>query len=137
MTKKRAGALTLLCGLAVAMTGCATLMSGTNQSVTIDSYPQGAQVRVGHQTGITPVTFRVSKGKDYTVEFSHVSGRRIMPLERSVDRMTLLNLIPPLWPGFLVDALTGAFTHYDPDVIYVDFTMPPHPADAQLTGFRR
>ncbi len=83
MMKKRAGALTLLCGLAVAMTGCATLMSGTNQSVTIDSYPQGAQVRVGHQTGITPVTFRVSKGKDYTVEFSHVSGRRVMPLERN------------------------------------------------------
>ncbi len=137
MTKKRAGALTLLCGLVATMTGCATLLSGTHQTVTIDSYPQGAQVRVGNQTGITPVTFHVSKGKDYTVEFSHVSGKRVMPLERSVDPMTLLNIIPPLWPGFIVDALTGAFTHYDPDVVYVDFTMPPHPADAQLTGFRR
>ncbi len=137
MTNKRAGALTLLCGLTVAATGCATMLSGTKQAVTIDSYPQGAPVRIGHQTGITPVTFHVSKGKDHTVEFSHVSGTRIMPLERSVDRMTFFNFIPPLWPGFLVDALTGALTHYDPDVVYVDFTMQPHPADAQLTGYRR
>ncbi len=137
MNRKCTGSLALLCGLAVTLTSCATLLSGTHQSITIDSYPPGAMVELGYQTGTTPVTFNVVKGKHHVVHLSQGPEKRVMPLGRNLDPVTLLNIIPPMWPGFIVDAVTGAITKYDPDVIYVDFTMPAHATDAQLTGFRR
>lgn len=137
MKRKCTGALALLCGLAVALTSCATLISGTHQTVTIDSYPPGALVKLGYQTGTTPVTFSVAKGKHHVVQISQGPEKRVLPLSRKLDPVTLLNIIPPLWPGFIVDAVTGAITKYNPDVIYVDFTVPAHATDAQLAGFRR
>ncbi len=137
MMRERTGALTLLCGLAVALTSCATVISGTKQTVTIDSYPPGALVKLGYQTGTTPVTFSVPKGRDRVVQVSQGPDKRVVPLRRELDPVTLLNIIPPLWPGFIVDAVTGAITKYDPDVIYVDFTAPAHSTDAQLAGYRR
>ncbi len=137
MTRKCTVTLALLCGLAVALTSCATLLSGTHQTVVIDSYPQGAMVKLGYQTGTTPVTFNVAKGKHNVVHVSQGPEKRVLPLNRNLDPVTLLNIIPPLWPGFIVDAVTGAITKYNPDVIYVDFTVPAHVTDAQLTGFNR
>lgn len=121
MMMKRGALLMLSCGLIVMLTGCATIISGENQMVTVHSTPPGAFVRIGHQTGNTPVSFNIPKGEHYPVEISQGPDRRLLPLGRRLDPTTLLNLIPPLWPGFIVDAVTGSMTKYDPDVISVDF----------------
>lgn len=135
--KTRHVALVALIGLvAITSTGCATLMSGTDQMVTIYSYPPGAQVRIGHQSGITPATFRIPKGEDYPIEISQGPDHRVIPLERTVDRMTWLNAIPPLWPGFLIDHRSGATYKYAPDVITVDFRMAPSDGTAYLARYR-
>ena len=76
MKTKHAAALTLLCGLAVVLTGCATILSGDSQTITIHSTPPGAYVKVGYQTGTTPVTFHVPKGQDYPVEIAHGPDKR-------------------------------------------------------------
>ncbi|MGB2986250.1 MAG: PEGA domain-containing protein [Phycisphaerae bacterium] len=134
MKTKRAGTLALLSGMAVATAGCATVISGSSQTITIHSNPPGAYVKVGHQTGTTPVTFHVPKGKDYPIEISQGPDRRLLPLDRNLDPMTLLNVIPPLWPGFIVDAATGAITKYDPATIFVDFRMGRPVHDTHLTS---
>jgi len=126
--------LALVCGTLLVSTGCATILAGADQTVRIESYPPGAHVSVGHQAGITPVTFHVPKGKDYTVRVSQGPDRRAVPLSRSLDPLTLLNIIPPLWPGFIVDAATGALTRYEPSVIAVDFRTAPGVRKAQLVG---
>ena len=135
MTTKRAGTLAFLCTLVFTLTGCATIMSGTKQTITVQSYPAGAHVKFGNLVGITPVTFTVQKGMHTAVEVSHAPGKRIVHLKRTFDPMTLFNLIPPFWPGFIVDAWTGAMMKYDPDVITVDFRVSPNSLNAQLIGY--
>jgi hypothetical protein len=76
----------------------------------------------------------VPKGKDYAVRVSQGPDKRVVPLNRAVDPLTFLNIIPPLWPGFIVDAATGALTKYEPNVISVDFRMAPGAPQAQLVG---
>ena len=135
MKTTRALSLALLSGLAVTPTGCATVLSGKYQAVTIHSVPSGAHVKVGDQSGVTPVTLYIRKNADDPVVVSHGPDRRILSLHRSLDPMTLLNVVPPLWPGFLVDASTGALRRYDPDVIRVDFRTAEHVRDAQLVRY--
>ncbi len=105
----------------VAISGCATIASGTTQRITIDSNPPGAMVRIGQHTGTTPVTMRIPKGRNWPIEISHGKDKRLVKMHRRVDAMTFLNFIPPLWPGFIVDVVTGAITKYDADVINLDF----------------
>ncbi|MGD2110419.1 MAG: PEGA domain-containing protein [Phycisphaerae bacterium] len=135
MNGKAAGILISIAVLAFVCTGCATMLSGTSQGVTITSSPPGAYVKVGQQSGVTPVTLYVPKGKDYVVEVSQGPDKRIVSLERNVDGFTFLNIIPPLWPGFIVDAATGSIMRYDPDVVSVDFRTPQAADDAILTAF--
>lgn len=111
----------LLVVIATMMSGCATIISGTSQAITIESNPPGAFVTIGEQSGMTPVTLQVPKGKNYPVEVTRGRQRRVVSLNRELDPYTLLNIIPPFWPGFIVDAASGAISHYDPTVIFVDF----------------
>ena len=135
MTSNRLRALVIVSAVAVATSGCATIISGNSQTITINSTPSGAHVRIGHQTGTTPVTLHVPKGDSYPIEISHGPDTRVLPLNRNIDPMTLLNIIPPLWPGFIVDAVTGCIMKYNPDVITVDFRLGPGSGDAHLTRF--
>ena len=123
MKRKYAVLAVALSAFAVLSTGCASIISGTSQSITIDSNPPGAHVKVGYQTATTPATLHVEKGKSYPVEIVYGADRRVLMLNQDIDPMTLLNIIPPLWPGFIVDAVTGAIKKYDPEVISVDFTQ--------------
>ncbi len=131
----RVATVALVCGLAFSLTGCATIISGTQQTVTVQSYPSGAHVKFGNLTGTTPVTFTVDKGQQCAMEVSHAPGTRVIQLKRKFDPTTLLNLIPPFWPGFIVDAWTGAMSMYDPEVVSVDFRASSHSTNAKLTGF--
>ncbi len=135
MNTKAAGLLLLIAVVAIASTGCATMISGTSQNVTITSTPPGAHVQIGHQSGVTPVTLWVPKGKDYPVEISQGSDKRVVRLNKNVDTFTFLNIIPPLWPGFIVDAVTGSIMKYDPDVVSIDFRTSQAADDTILTAF--
>ena len=114
----------------IACSGCATLISGTKQTITVDSDPPGALVRIGEYSGITPVILRIPKGKDYRVEVSRGADKRMVTLNRDLDPVALLNLIPPMWAGFIIDTMTGAITKYDAAIVSVDFTR-----EAYLTRF--
>lgn len=106
----------------ILMTGCATILSGSTQKITVHSTPPGAHVKFGYQSGFTPITFEIPKGKDYPLIVSRGSDQQVITLERKLDPTTFLNVIPPFWPGFVVDAVTGAITKYETDMIHVDFS---------------
>ena len=105
----------------ILLTGCATILSGATQKITVHSNPSGAHVKFGYQSGFTPITFEVPKGEDYPLIVSRGSNQQVITLERKLDPATFLNLIPPFWPGFVVDAVTGAITIYETNMIEVDF----------------
>lgn len=135
MRNRHVGALLAVAAVLVASSGCATIASGTSQAIRFDSDPPGAFVQFGHFSGTTPVTLRIPKGKNFPVEMSHGSDKRLVKMNKTVDPMTFLNFIPPLWPGFIVDAIAGTITHYDPAIIVVDFTQEPA-TNAQVVTYR-
>lgn len=112
--------ISLLCLTLAAIHGCATILSGTKQDLRIHSQPPGAHVEIGQLSGTTPCTLSVPKGKRLNVIVSLDSQSKLVPLSRRFDAVGLLNIL--VWPGFIVDAISGAIVKYHPDDIHVDFT---------------
>lgn len=123
--------LQLLAILAVAlvMSSCATILTGTTQRVTIDSTPPGADIIVdGRIMGTTPAKIRLDRelnafiddGKDIRLEKEGYAPDGYY-LGTDIEPVTILNVICPL--GFALDAVTGAVMKYDSD--YYNFKLYP------------
>lgn len=131
MKKASVGLVFVFAVIAMMTSGCATFLSGTTQTITVLSNPPGAHVVIGPVTGTTPAMLEVQKGKDRQVEVTFGRNKQVFALTRTVDPATFFNLIPPFWPGLIVDAMTGAMMKYEQDRITVDFTS------AHLTRYSR
>ena len=96
--------------------GCATLFSGTSDQVTINSEPEGARILIdGIDQGTTPATISVKRpGFDDTQVTLRLDGYRdrVFSLQTEFNTVSILNVL--VWPGFIVDFLTGAITKIDP-----------------------
>ena len=100
----------------VLSTGCATLFSGTTDQVTINSEPEGARILVdGIDQGTTPATLNLKRpGLNDTQITLRLDGYRdrVFSVQKSFNTVSILNIL--VWPGFIVDALTGALFKIDP-----------------------
>jgi len=98
------------------LAGCATLFSGTRQDVYIASEPAGATILVdGLERGTTPTTIRLKKpGVKETEVTLRLAGYadRTFTLQSEFDLLSILNVF--FWPGFVIDAVSGAIQEYDP-----------------------
>jgi len=129
MTRIRLTTVLLLAGL---LPGCATIIDGSTQNLTVSTEPAGATCtldREGMRVAIvspTPGTIRIDKSKRdiavscrkpgfQTAQVGHVSGFR---------GTTFGNLILGGGVGFIVDASTGASFEYPPEV---KVAMAPEP----------
>jgi uncharacterized protein YceK len=108
--------------LALLVSGCATVFTGTSDEITFTSEPIGAAVFVDReQIGITPVTKKIDRELHdsvitYKLENYNDSSQ---PLIRSFNKWSIANIT--IWPGWLIDALTGAinkaqYTTYHSDL---------------------
>jgi hypothetical protein len=96
-------------------TGCASIFTGTTQSVQINSMPNGANVSVnGLNRGQTPLPVVLKKGSSGQVVTLTLPGYR----ENTFQPQTAFNpvAILNLWGilGWGIDAATGAMWKYDP-----------------------
>ena len=109
-------------------TGCATLFSGTTDQVSISSQPDGARILVdGIDQGTTPATINMKRpGLGDTQITLRLDGYRdrIFSIQKGFNTISILNIL--FWPGFVVDALTGAITKIDPTVY--DIRLDPSSA---------
>lgn len=96
-------------GLSLALSGCATLFAGGNETVSINSEPEGARVRTqsGQVLGVTPFTTQLDPSRRYTLTFERQGYENtIFELGRKVDGIAFLNLFCVLCWG--IDFATGA-----------------------------
>jgi hypothetical protein len=97
------------------LSSCATLFTGTKQTVQIDSEPPGAKVLVdGIDRGYTPIGVSLKKGSDgqmVTLKYEGYKDKSFQP-ETTFNGVAALNLINLLFWG--IDAATGAVWKYDP-----------------------
>ncbi len=130
--------LTILTGMAVLLSGCATLFTGTTQSVTIDSEPQGANIVVdGQLLGTTPARVRLNRDlnaflddgkyirleKDGFVPDGYILGADIEPY-------SILNTVMLFF--WAIDGATGALMRYDSD--YYNFLLVPYSSNPPYNG---
>lgn len=112
----------LTVGALLILSGCATLFSGTDEDITFNSDPAGATVIVdGVAVGTTPTTVEIDRpglnDMDVTVQLDGYDTRTF-ELSKEFNMVSILNIF--FWPGFIVDALTGALFKYDKTTYTVD-----------------
>jgi len=105
------------------MSSCATLLTGTKQTVQINSTPQGAKVQVdGIDRGATPTSIKLkrsSDGQTITLNKEGFETKTFQP-ETSFNSISILNLFNVFFWG--IDAATGALWKYDPKVYQIELT---------------
>lgn len=123
-------------GVLIIVCGCATIVSGGDQDIPIDTKPSGAKVRIldSHNMEVwsssTPVTVTLEKGDGYFSGASYIleiekegyQSRKIS-IRSSLNGGWYLagNFLLGGWIGWLiVDPLTGAMWTLKPDTVQVD-----------------
>lgn len=109
--------LVLLASIALFGSGCASIIKGTSQSVTVTSEPSNAKVFFdGQNLGNTPLTVKLKKNKYDTISVQK-SGyeSQTRPIDKSFDAVALLNFF---WDLSTTDFITGAIYEYEPNTYH-------------------
>lgn len=117
--------------LAMMLPGCATMFSGGNDSITLESEPSQATVTTqnGMTLGTTPLTTSL-KPDDYILTFSREGYTpATYALSRTVDGVAFLNLLCVLCWG--IDFATGALWGLDDDFVRVTLNSEGESAAAE------
>lgn len=121
---KRYFALVLLLVALPLLNGCATLFTGTDDIVTFESSPVGAEILVnGIEKGKTPVSVPIKRSVNSAEVVLRFPGyeTRVFKLEQEFNYVSLLNLFNVLFWG--IDVVTGAVLNYRPT--YYEFNLQP------------
>ncbi|MDF1667276.1 MAG: PEGA domain-containing protein [Planctomycetota bacterium] len=109
-------------------TGCATILTGTHQKISVDSNPKGAIVATdGHTRARTPAVVSLTRwhSGDIVVSKEGYHPKHIV-MHRTLNPYALLDLpwfLLGVVPGIVavgVDIGTGAIWEYNPEMIYAD-----------------
>lgn len=95
--------LICLCGLA--LVGCATIIDGNTETITIDSEPQGITVMVDGSEYKTPAKVELARDTEHYAQFPN--GQRVN-ITGSFNGWFIANLALGGIPGMIVDLITGA-----------------------------
>jgi len=104
------------------ISGCATIISGENQTVTIQTIPEGAEVVInGAVKGITPITFPLKREDGSVLELRKEGYKsHVGVLHTELNGMFWGNILFGGLLGSTTDASTGASREYMPGTIVVN-----------------
>jgi hypothetical protein len=137
--------------------GCAAIVHGSKQPMSIASQPAGATVTVdGKQEGLTPVTLKLARKDEHTVKLDLTGYKPFeMKLTKSLDGWFWGNLLLGGIIGMVVDAGTGSMYRLSPkeieatlkqegvsmriekDMLMVGITMSPNPGWQKIGQLER
>lgn len=108
--------------------GCASIINGPDQKVTILSQPEGADILInGQEAGKTPATFMIVRSKNHEISvLKDGYHAETVQLKRSLSPVAIFYLLPGGLVSFGVDATQGSQFSF-PD--RVDVALKPlfHP----------
>jgi uncharacterized protein YceK len=101
------------------ISGCATVISGTTQTLTFNSEPTGAEVYLdGARIGSTPFSLSVKKNEKDTVMIQKEGYKTVTrDITKSYDPVTLLSIF---WDYSTTDMISGAAFEYEPNSYFVE-----------------
>ena len=99
--------------LAIYMSSCATIFTGTKSAIQFNSKPSGATVYMdGMEIGTTPMTYQVKKSADAMFSFEKDGyQKRTVALQKSFNAVAIINL--GCFLCWIVDIATGAMKKFD------------------------
>ena len=111
--------LTILLSLSIALstTSCATIFTGTKDSISFSSNPEGAKViHKGIEKCTTPCTAEIprSLGKQMVTFEKEGFDKKEVKLVKNFNAVSLLNILLGGAIGIGIDAATGSLTKYSP-----------------------
>lgn len=116
--------LIVCCSAMLLLNGCASIVSGTEQTVTFNSDPDGADVIVGGRiVGKTPVTVKISRITNQTLTFEKNGYKSYSaPLSTTTNGWFWGNILIGGLFGSTTDSSTGAMHQYSPDNYFITLT---------------
>ncbi|AZA76121.1 PEGA domain-containing protein [Chryseobacterium sp. G0186] len=109
--------IVLSLGIVLSTTSCATIFTGTQDSITFTSTPEGATVlHKGIEKCVTPCTTKIPRAlskQTVTFEKEGFTGKEVK-LTKTFNPVTLLNILLGGAIGVGIDAATGSLTKYSP-----------------------
>lgn len=114
--------------LALVIAGCASIITGTEQSVTFNSEPEGATVIVaGKIYGKTPLTTKIPKDKNMVLSFEKDGYKPFTTqLSTTLQGWFWGNIVIGGLLGSTTDSASGAMHQYTPDQYFI--TLVPDKA---------
>ncbi len=107
----------------IIFSGCATVFKGTTERVRFKSNPADAAVFVdGEHVGSATETHILKKGfeaQSVTLKMAGYQDKAIV-VEKSFDPIAILNIL--FWPGFIIDAASGAMMKVKKPVYVAELT---------------
>ena len=99
------------------LSGCATVFNPSNDIITVHAQDNDTKIFIdGNYMGNGNVTYPVARGKSLMIAGEKKGCAPVMiQTQKTLAGITLLNVF--FWPGFIIDAATGAIQKTDP-VIY-------------------
>ena len=110
--------LICFCTLAI-IWGCASIMHGTTQDVTVSSSPSQAEIIIDNQThGKTPLIAKLSTGDNHTIKINLPGYQPYETiLTRSVSGWVWGNIAVGGLIGLAVDAISGGLYNLTPEQV--------------------
>ncbi|MHA1541229.1 MAG: PEGA domain-containing protein [Alphaproteobacteria bacterium] len=110
----------LILGLIV-LGGCASIIDGEMQQVSINSNVKGASILVnGMQVGKTPFVGQIKRQKNVILILKKRGyPDKQFPLQTSINPTFFGNIISGGTTGGLIDYSSGSWVEYSPNMIYV------------------
>ena len=118
--------LALLLGVTVVLsTGCASVVSGTDQKLTFNSEPEEATVTVsGRVLGKTPLTVPVDRGSNQSITFEKEGYKTYTAqLSTTTNPWFFGNIVLGGLVGSTTDGVSGAIHEFSPDQYFI--TLKP------------
>ena len=114
-----------ICIVAVALAGCATILSGSSAAVNVKSSPAGAEVVIKSSAGIvvyegiTPAELKLSKKNEYqvTVTLDGYKSKTVAISHSGIQSTAFCNLLSLV--GWGIDYVTGAMNKLEPQTVSV------------------
>lgn len=116
--------IALSAAVALTLTGCASVITGTDQTMNFNSSPDGAVVSVaGQVVGKTPVSVQIDKGSNQIVSFQKDGYETFTTqLTTGLNPWFWGNFILGGLPGSTTDAASGAINEFSPDQYFITLT---------------
>jgi hypothetical protein len=108
----------------LALSGCATITRGTNDTLVVESSPSGAQVQLSNgQQGQTPASFKLPRNEPVRVTFTKEGYESITAtvtpkISGGGSAGMAGNVLVGGLPGVAVDAFSGAMYDLTPNPVF-------------------